>query len=72
MKPAIKTSTGRVVTAPRSGMKHKEIAATGTRGFTDGGSKFLNRAEAAKIAKVPGVKSLHSEDLPAYKARTRK
>lgn len=68
MKPAIKTASGRVVTAPKPGMKHKEIAATGQRGFTDGG-KFLNRAAAAKIAKVPGVKSLHSQDLPAYKAK---
>jgi len=68
MKPAIKTSSGRVVAAPKPGMTHKEIAATGTRGFTNGG-KFLSRGEAAKIAKIPGVKSLHSEDLPAYKTK---
>ena len=68
MKPAIKTASGKVVTAPRPGMKHKEIAAQGTRGFTDGG-KFMGRAEAAKRAGIPGVKSLHSEDLPAYKAK---
>ena len=72
MKPAIKTPTGRVVTAPRPGMRHVEIDAKGTRGFTNGNSKFLSRAEAAKIAKIPGVKSLHSEDLPAYKAKQKK
>ena len=69
MKPAIKTASGRVVTAPKPGMRHVEIAAKGTRGFTNGSSKFLTRGEAAKIAKIPGVKSLHSEDLPAYKAK---
>ena len=72
MKPAIKTATGRVVTAPKPGMRHVEIAAKGTRGFTDGSSKFLSRAEAAKKANIPGVKSLHSEDLPAYKAKHKK
>ena len=71
MKPAIKTSSGKVVTAPKPGMRHKEIDAKGRRGFTDGG-KFLSREEAAKKAKVPGVKSLHSEDLPAYKAKHKK
>ena len=68
MKPAIKTSTGRVVAAPKPGMTHKEIKATGTRGFVDHG-KFLGRTEAAKVAKIPGLTRLHSEDLPAYKAR---
>jgi len=72
MKPAIKTATGRVVTAPKPGMRHVEIGAKGTRGFTDGNSKFLSRAEAAKIAKIPGVTRLHSEDLPAYKAKQKK
>ena len=72
MKPAIKTASGKVVTAPKPGMRHVEIAAKGTRGFTDGDSKFMSRAEAAKRMAIPGVKSLHSEDLPAYKARTRK
>lgn len=68
MKPAIKTASGKVVTALRPGMKHVEIGVQGTRGFNHNG-KFINRSEAAKIAKVPGVKSLHSEDLPAYKAK---
>jgi hypothetical protein len=68
MKPAIKTKTGKVVTAPKAGMRHVEIGVKGQRGFTDHG-KFLNRAEAAKKANIKGVKSLHSEDLPAYKAK---
>lgn len=72
MKPAIKTATGKVVTAPKPGMRHVEIKAQGTRGFTDGSSKFLTRGEAAKKAGIPGVKSLHSEDLPAYKAKQKK
>lgn len=68
MKPAIKTKSGKVVTAPKEGMRHKDLGVSGTRGFTDHG-KFLNRSEAGKIAKVPGVKSLHSHNLPAYKAK---
>ena len=71
MKPAIKTASGKVVAAPRPGMKHVEIGVQGQRGFVERG-KFLNRTEAAKIAKIPGVKLLHSEDLPAYKARHKK
>ena len=71
MKPAIKTASGKVVTASKAGMKHVEIPAKGTRGFTDGGG-FLSRTTAAKRAGIPGVKSLHSEDLPAYKAKHKK
>ena len=68
MRPAIKTPGGRVVAAPALGMKHKDIDADGTRGFIDRG-KFLTRREAAIIAKIPGVTSLHSTDLPAYKRK---
>ena len=70
MRPAIKTASGKVVTAPRSGLQHKDLGVTGKRGFTEGG-KFINREQAAKIAKVPGVKSLHSHNLPAYKAKAK-
>ena len=49
-------------------MKHTDIPATGTRGFIDRG-KFLSRREAAAVAKIPGVTSLHSTDLPAYKRK---
>lgn len=71
MRPAIKTSSGRIVPAPELGLKHKDIPAQGQRGFIERG-KFLNRQEAAIIAKIPGVTSLHSTDLPAYKRMHRK
>lgn len=72
MKPAIKTKSGKVVTAAKPGMKHKEIPAEGKRGFTLDDGKFADRKTAAKVAKIPGVKSLHSEDLPAYKRKHKK
>lgn len=71
MRPAIRTADGRIVPAPALGMKHKDIQATGQRGFVERG-KFLNRQEAALAAKIPGVTSLHSTDLPAYKRLRKK
>lgn len=68
MRPAIKTASGKIVPAPALGMKHDDIPATGTRGFVERG-KFLNRQEAAAIVKIPGVTSLHSHHLPAYKRK---
>lgn len=68
MRPAIKRPNGRVDAAPRLGMTHDEIGGKGQRGFVERG-EFLTRGEAAKVAKIPGVKSLHSHHLKAYKQR---
>jgi hypothetical protein len=68
MRPAIKTASGKVVTATRPGMSHNDLGVAGKRGFVEGG-KFMGRQAAAKIAKVPGVKSLHSHNLPAAKVK---
>lgn len=67
-RPAIKTSSGKVVPAACKGLKHKDIDATGQRGFKTDSGKFVNRSEGAKIAKAAGqvpksVKSLHSHHL---------
>jgi len=71
-RPAIKTEKGIVVVAHKEGLKHVQIPAEGKRGFVTDTGKFVNRGEGAKIAQeagqvTKGVKSLHSEDLPAYK-----
>ena len=68
MRPAIKTAKGKVVAAPRLGMTHKEIGVQGQHGFVERG-RFLDRKEAAERAGIPGVRSLHSTDLKAYKQR---
>ena len=74
-RPAIKTSSGKVVPAPQLGLQHKDIDAEGQRGFLLSNGKFANRGEAAKVAKaagqVTGVQSLHSHHLPEYKAKHR-
>lgn len=68
MRPAIKRPTGQIIVAPKLGMSHDEIGFGGERGFIHGG-KFIDRETAAKVAKIPGVKSLHSHHLKAYKQR---
>lgn len=73
-RPAIKLPSGKVVVAPRAGMRHKEIDAQGTRGFVTSTGEFVNRAEAAKIAIAAGqcpdtVTQLHSFDLPEFKRK---
>ena len=67
-RPAIKTSSGKIVPAAKKGLKHKDIGVTGQRGFKTDSGKFVNRTEGAKIAKAAGqvpksVKFLHSEHL---------
>ena len=62
MKPAVKARNGRVVEAKRGQHSHADIGVEGQRGFTHKG-EFLTRQEAAKIAKIPGVTSLHSHHL---------
>lgn len=63
MKPAIKSTSGKIVPAKRKGQAHIDIGpVSGERGFVHKG-KFLNREQAAKIAKVPGISSLHSHHL---------
>lgn len=76
-RPAIKTASGRVVKAARTGDAHKDIAAKGKRGFVLSNGKFAGRVEAGKVAKAAGqIKKtkraegkLHSSDLPARKRR---
>lgn len=68
MRPAIKTASGKVVPAPKLGMSHDEIGVEGQRGFLHNG-RFIDRQAAAKVAKIPGVTSLHSHHLKAYKKR---
>jgi hypothetical protein len=70
-RPAIKTRSGKVVRAPRKGMRHTEINATGTRGFVTTSGRFVGRVEGARIAKAAGqvgnaTKRLHSEHLPEF------
>jgi hypothetical protein len=67
-KPAIRTPSGKVVEG-KVGKQHKDIGVKGEHVFKTDDGKTVDRKEAAKIAKVPGVKSLHSHDLPAFKAR---
>ena len=67
-RPAIKTSSGKVVPAAKKGLKHKDIDAAGQRGFKTDGGKFVNRTQGARIAKAAGqvpksVKALHSHHL---------
>ena len=65
MRPAVKKSDGTILKGQDSHSilkKNKLSASTGQRGFLDGG-KFLNRGQAAKKAKVPGVKKLHSRNV---------
>lgn len=67
-RPAIKTPAGKVVRAPRKGMHHDDINASGKRGFVTNTGKFVGRSEGAKIAKAAkqvgsSVKSLHSRNL---------
>ena len=68
-KPAIKTPSGKVVT----GTKHKNIPATGKKGFTLTDGRFVNRTEAGKVAVKEGqakdMKSpaLHSSNLKKTK-----
>jgi hypothetical protein len=66
MRPAVKKSDGTILKGEDSHSKilkkNKLSASTGQRGFLDGG-KFLNRGQAAKKAKVPGVKKLHSRNV---------
>ena len=65
--PSIKTKTGRVVPA-KPGEHHKDIPASGKRGFKMSDGSFSGRGEAAKAAtkahqtKGP-TKSLHSHQL---------
>lgn len=76
-RPARKMPSGRIIIAPRPGMRHVEIADTGERGFVTSAGDFVGREEGAKIAIAAGqvpdtVTRLHSEDLPEYKKLHRK
>jgi len=68
MRPAIKRPNGQIIAAPKLGMSHDEIGFDGERGFIHNG-KFIDRREAEKVEKIPGVTSLHSHHLKAYKQR---
>jgi hypothetical protein len=63
--PAIKRSSGKVIT----GAKHKDIPATGKKGFTLTDGSFVGRIEAGKVAKAAGQakkmpsSALHSSNL---------
>jgi hypothetical protein len=68
MRPAIKKADGSLLKGKKDD-SHSDIlkrnglsASTGQRGFVQG-DKFLNRGEAAKKVKVPGVKKLHSRHV---------
>ena len=67
-KPAIKTPSGKVVTG-RKGDHHKDIGASGKRGFILSDGKFAGREEAGKVAvkagQAKGMKSkkLHTSNL---------
>jgi len=74
-KVAIKKPSGKVVSEPM-GKRHVDLHTSGQRGFVTTTGKFVNRTEGAKIAnKANQVKSkvthLHSEDLKAYKSRSK-
>ena len=74
-KIAIKKPSGKVVTGPM-GKVHNDLKTEGKRGFIDNSGKFVGRTEGAKIAnKAKQTKSpvsrLHSEDLKAYKPRSK-
>ena len=76
-RPARRQANGKVIIAPRAGMRHVEIADTGERGFVTSDGDFVGREEGAKIAIAAGqvpdtVGRLHSEDLPEYKKLHRK
>jgi hypothetical protein len=76
-RPARKQPNGKVIVAPRPGMRHVEIAPAGERGFVTSDGDFVGREEGAKIAIAAGqvpdtVSRLHSEDLPEYKKLHRK
>ena len=76
-RPARKQTSGKVIVAPRPGMRHVEICDTGERGFVTSKGDFVGREEGAKIAIAAGqvpetVLRLHSEDLPEYKKLHRK
>lgn len=66
---ALKTSGGRI----KTGQKHKDITGMGKEGFVLDNGKFVNRVQAAKIAKRAGqVKymsspALHSSNLKRKK-----
>ena len=74
-KVAIKKPSGKVASEPM-GLKHKDLHTSGKRGFVTDSGKFVGRTEGAKIAnkakqsKTP-VSRLHSEDLKAYKPRSK-
>lgn len=66
--PAIKKTSGKIVKAKSKQESHDDLETEGQRGFVTSEGKFVNRGEAAKIAKkakqVPkNVKKLHSSDL---------
>jgi hypothetical protein len=62
-KPAIKTPAG-VVIAGQPGTKHKDIGATGKRGFVLSDGSFAGRTEAGKVAKKAGqVKKMPTPKL---------
>ena len=76
-RPARRQANGKVLVAPRPGMRHVEIADTGERGFVTSTGNFVGREEGAKIAIAAGqvpdtVQKLHSEDVPEYKKLHRK
>lgn len=74
-RPAWKKPNGKIVVAPKEGMRHIEFdKEPGQRGFVTSAGDFVDRAEGAKIAIAAGqvpdtVTRLHSEDLPAYKKK---
>lgn len=66
IKPAIKTTSGKIVVSKGKKDHHKDIPAKGEHGFVNRG-EYMGRKEAAKEAKIPGVKRLHSHNLPGRK-----
>lgn len=68
-KPAIKTQSGKVVT----GTKHKNIPATGKKGFTLTDGQFVGRVEAGRVAKAAKqVKHMPSQALHSSNLKKKK
>ncbi len=68
--PAVKKSSGKVVSAPSKAQHHKDIPAKGQRGFKLSDGSFAGREKAAKVAKAAGqvgtlkhAGKLHSGDI---------
>lgn len=65
---AVKTPTGKI----KVGKKHKDIPGIGKEGFVLDNGKFVNRVQAAKIAKRAGqVKHMSSPALHSSNLRSK-